>query len=125
MVNIYVPSIDVNLRHRRLVGPLSYHFKLSADKSHSLYHIIPNYYQSNRVTRYSSMVNSRPFSLDRCRTKQFSRCLIQSTCRVWNTSFEIIVNSMDINAFKLLVNSFLLSKKSFFFKELLSCSPDS
>ena len=55
-IKFMLPSVDLNIRHRRLVGALSYLFKLSADKSHFLYHIIPNSYQSNRA----GMSNLRP-----------------------------------------------------------------
>ena len=108
-IKFLLPSLCLNLRHRRLVGALSYLFKLSSNGDHPLYHLLPGLHQPSRVTRHSLMLNDRAFSPVFCRSSQFSRCFISSTSKLWNSLPNDIVDSSEVGAFKLRVNSFLLS----------------
>ena len=107
-IKFLLPSLNTNLRHRRLVGSLSYLFKIFSNGAHPLRTFLPDMHRSTRLTRGSRAMNGAAFSVVRCRTTQFSRCFVPDTCRVWNSLPDDIVHSSDIGAFKSRVNRFLL-----------------
>ena len=107
-VKFLLPSLNINLRHRRMVGSLSYLFKIFSNVSHPLRSLLPEEFRSSRITRGSQAMNAAAFSVVHCRTTQFSRCFVPDTCKRWNSLPDNIVNSKDIEAFKSRVNLFIL-----------------
>ena len=108
-IKFLLPSLDTNLGHRRLVGSLTYLFKIFSRDDHPLRELLPEERRLSRLTRYAVAQNDAAFSLFRCRTSQFSRCFIPFSCERWNFLTNDIVRSSDVDTFKSRVNSFLLS----------------
>ena len=65
-----------------------------------------------RITRQTDAANSVTFAIQRHRTNQYFRCFIPATARVWNTLPSVVVESVDIQKFKLGANSFLINKNN-------------
>ena len=55
-------------------------------------------------------LNSRAFSSVRCNTSQFSRSFIPSVTRLWNELPSPVVESLELQRFKLGSNAFLLDR---------------
>ena len=108
-IKFLLPNLEINLRHRRLVGSLSYFFKIMSNSNHPLHCHLPAPSLPARATRQSLIMNDRSLSVNRCNTSQFSRCFIPVSARLWNTIPNEIVNSSNIETFKKHVNTFLLS----------------
>ena len=108
-IKFLLPNLEINLRHRRLVGSLSYFFKIMSNSNHPLHCHLPAPSLPARATRQSLIMNDRTLSVNRCNTSQFSRCFIPVSARLWNTIPNEIVKSSNIETFKKHVNTFLLS----------------
>ena len=108
-IKFLLPTLNISLSHRRIVGSLSYLYKIYSNPTHPVYHLLPPPYRPSRVTRYSVMINDRAFSLPRCHSTQFTRSFFPLTCGLWNTLPNEIVCSTNVDAFKRRANSFLLS----------------
>ena len=111
-IKFLLPNLEIKLRHRRMVGSLSYFFKIMSNVNHPLHHHLPAPLQPTRATRHSVSLNDRSLSVNRCNTSQFSRCFIPASVRLWNTLPSEIVNSSNCETFKKRVNTFLLSQLS-------------
>ena len=108
-IKFLLPSLNINLRHRRLVGALSYLFKICTVDGHPLSQFLPDSHQPTRATRRAANLNDRAFLLARCRTTQFSRCFFPSMTGLWNELPNDVVLTDRVETFKMRVNSFLLS----------------
>ena len=102
------PDISVNLWHRRSVGSLSLLFKIFKNSRHPLHASLPETYQPVRVTRHAINANSLTFSPIRCRTLQYSRSFIPATVKLWNELPSEVVESEELQEFKMLTNRFLI-----------------
>ena len=69
---------------------------------------MPEAYQPVRVTRYAVNANSLAFSPIRCRTVQYSRSFIPAAIKQWNELPSEIVESEELQEFKIGANRFLL-----------------
>ena len=108
-VKFLLPSLRINLAHRRLIGSLSYLFKLYSNDGHPLRALLPDLHQPTRLTRGTQAMNGAAFSVVRCRTTQFSRTFIPYTCRRWNSLPDDVIGAGDADSFKSRANIFLLS----------------
>ena len=107
-IKILIPDIKVDLWHRRSVGSLCLLFKIFKNNRHPLHASLPEAYQPVRVTRYAVNANSLAFSPIRCRTVQYSRSFIPAAIKQWNELPSEIVESEELQEFKIGVNRFLL-----------------
>ena len=101
--------IFFNLEKRRHVGCLTLLYKMLHNPSHPLYCKLPGPFIQRRITRYSLSLNDRAFSSVRCRTNQFLTCFIPytiCTCRIWSELPSSVVNSPNLQSFKVAVNAF-------------------
>ena len=105
-----IPDLEVDLGHRRKVSSLCMLYKILRNPNHPLNSELPNRFQPARATRYALSLNSRAFVPVRYRTNQFSRCFIPATTETWNMLPNAIVESLDLQEFKVGVNSYLLRR---------------
>ena len=108
-IKFLLPSLSINLAHRRLVGSLSYLYKVFSSDTHPFRSLLPELHRPSRLTRGSQSMNGVAFSVVRCRTTQFSRCFVPLACRRWNSLPDHVVFAGDVGTFKSRVNRFLLS----------------
>ena len=101
-----LPSLSVNLYHRRLVGALTIFFKVFHQVQHPLNSRLPPSFIPQRLTRRALTLNSCALTSLRC-SNQFSRCFIPSLIEIWNSLPENVVNAESINVFKKEVNILL------------------
>ena len=112
-IKFILPNLQINLRHRRLVGLMSYFFKIMSNPNHPLLRILPGPSPTTRTTRQSLIVNDRSLIVNRYNTSQFSRCFIPLSGKLWNAIPNEIVNSANIKIFKGHVNGFLSQHTAF------------
>ena len=77
---------------------------------HPLNSELPNPFQLTRITRNALNANTQAFSVGRCNTSQYLRCFIPATTRLWNELPSCIVESQELQRFKIGVNTYLLSR---------------
>ena len=65
-------------------------------------------FHPRRVTRGSLSINSLSFSPMRFHTSQYSRCFIPATTKLWNELPSMIVETTELQKFKIVANAFLL-----------------
>ena len=75
---------------------------------HPLHASLPDLSHPVRNTRQATAANSVTFSSIRYNTNQYSMCFIPATTRIWNM-LPNVVESVDIQRFKLSANSFLVN----------------
>ena len=100
----------INLWHRRSISSLCMLYKIFHNPQHPLHSDLPNLYHPPRNTRFAVNLNSRAFSIVRCNTSQFSRSFIPSVTRIWNELPSQVVESLELQKFKLGSNAFLLDR---------------
>ena len=110
-IKFLLPNLTIDLHKRRLVGALSFLFKIIDNNRHPLYSALPEPFVAARLTRYSNNIinrNSKAFSLPRYNTTQYSRCFIPNICKEWNGLTEECVSASDITLFKSMVNKLIV-----------------
>ena len=97
-----IPDLEVDLRHRCSVSSLC--------MLHKIFHNPMHPFQPARITRNALNANTQAFSVGRCNTSQYLRCFILATTRLWNELPSCIVESQELQRFKIGVNTYLLSR---------------
>ena len=78
------------------------------NSKHPLHTSLPETYQPVRVTRYAINAKSLTFSPIRCRTLQYLRSFIPAAIKLWNELPSEVVESEELQEFKMLTNRFLI-----------------
>ena len=105
-----IPELNISLSHRRSVSSLCMLYKIFHNPSHPLHSDLPELFRPARFTRRALDSNSLSFSSLRFSTTQYSRSFIPATTKLWNSLPSLVVESTELQKFKLGVNSFLLDK---------------
>ena len=105
-----IPDLEVDLWHRRSVSSLCMLHKIFHNPRHPLNSKLPNPFQPARITRNALNANTQAFSVGSCNTSQFLGCFIPATTRLWNELPSCIVESQELQRFKIGVNTYLLSR---------------
>ena len=103
-----IPDLEVDLGHRRVVSSLCMLYKIFHNPRHPLNGKLPDFFQPARVTRYSLRANSLAFVAVRCSTEQYKRSFIPATAGLWNELPSHVVESQDLQKFKVDVNRFFI-----------------
>ena len=106
-IKFLLPSIEISLRHRRVVGSLTHFFKIASNVNHPLHFLLPPPVLPTRTTRYSAGLNDRSLASNRFNTSQFSRTFFLASVSRWNGLPNHIVNSSTCDIFKRQVNHLL------------------
>ena len=109
-IKFLIPNLGTDLWHRRSISSLCMLFKIYHNPKHPLHSDLPDLYRPARITRNAMNANSHAFSFVRYNTVQFSRSFIPAITRLWNGLPSPIVESAELQKFKLGSNAFLLSK---------------
>ena len=104
-----IPDLNISLPHRRSVSSLCMLYKIFNNPSHPLHSDLPELFQPVRFTRYALDSNSLSFSPIRFSTAQYSRSFLPATTKLWNSLPSFIVESPELQKFKLGANAFLLN----------------
>ena len=75
--------------------------------AHPLHASLPYLLHSVRSTRQTTAANSISFLSIRYNTKQHSMCFIPAATKLWNTLPSAVVESVDIQRFKVDANSLI------------------
>ena len=110
-VKILIPSLKIDLKHRRSVASLCMFYKIFSNDFHPVRLLLPGPYVPTRMTRHNSLLNSKALRPTKCESSQFQRSFIPSCISTWNLLPEEVVNG-PIHKFKTGVNKFLLNNKS-------------
>ena len=70
---------------------------------------MPDLFHPVRIARQTAVANSVTFAIQRHSTYQYSRCFIPATAMVWNTLPSLVVESIDIQKFKMGAEPFLIN----------------
>ena len=108
-IKFLIPNLKTDLLHRRQISSLCLLHKIYYVPNHPLHSSLPDLTRPVRVTRQTDVANSVTFATQRHRTNQYSRCFIPATARLWNTLPSVVVESLDIQEFKVGANSFLIN----------------
>ena len=111
-IKFLMPNLKTDLWHRRQISSLCLLHKIYHAPNHPLHASLPDLTHPVRITRQTVEANSVTFDIQRHRTSQYSRCFIPATTKVWNTLPSIVVESVDIQKFKLGANSFLINNSN-------------
>ena len=71
-----IPDLNADLWHRRSISCLCMLFKIYHNPTHPLHSELPSLFHPVRETRNVVHSHSHSFSVARCSTAQYSRCLI-------------------------------------------------
>ena len=107
-IKFLLPNLKIDLWHRRLISSLCMLHKVYYCLAHPLHASLPDLSHPVRSTRQTAAANSVSFSSIRYNTNQYSRCFIPAATKVWNTLPSAVVESVDIQRFKVGANSFLI-----------------
>ena len=110
-IRFLLPNLTLNLHKRRLVGALSFLYKIKSNNKHPLHPALPAPYTAARLTRNSNNImnrNSKAFSVIRCNSTQYTRCFIPNICKKWNELSEECVSASDVSLFKSKVNKLIV-----------------
>ena len=102
-----IPDLEVDLWHRRSVSSLCMLHKIFHNPRHPLNSELPNPFQPARITRNALNANTQAFSVGRCNTSPYLRCFIPATTRLWNELPSCIVESQELQRFKIGVNTYI------------------
>ena len=112
MIRFLLPDININLEHRRSVGSMSLFYKIFRNPSHPLHSKLPQLFNPVRVTRRTVNLNNFSFNRVICSTEQFSRSFFPSCVEIWNSLDNDVVQSNDVQTFKLRFNRHILSRNT-------------
>ena len=97
---------NIDLGHCRVVSSLCMLYKIFHNPRHPLNSKLPELFQPARITRYARRANSLAFNVERHGTEQYKRCFIPATTGLWNQLPSSIVESQELQRFKIGVNNF-------------------
>ena len=83
-------------------------FQIFKDNRYPFHASLPEKYHAACVTKYAVNTNSRAVSFLRCRTVQYSKSYIPVATKVWNELSSEVVESMELQIFKVRANRFLV-----------------
>ena len=109
-IKFLLPNLKIDLWHRRLISSLCMLHKVYYCHAHPLHASLPDLSQPVRSTRQTTAANSVSFSSIRYNTNQYSRCFIPAVTKLWNTLPSAVVESVDMQRFKVCANSFLINR---------------
>ena len=107
-IKFLIPDLEIDLWHRRAVSSLCMLYKIFHNKDHPVYTLLPSMYQPRRVTRNAVAAHSSTFSSIRLNTNQYSRSFVPAITKLWNGLPSSVVESVELQKFKLGTNTFLL-----------------
>ena len=110
-IKFLIPNLKTDLSHRRQISSLCLLHKIYYVPNHPLHSSLPDLTRPVRVTRQTDVANSVTFATQRHRTNQYSRCFIPATAKLWNTLPSVVVESLDMQEFKVGANSFLINNE--------------
>ena len=111
-IKFILPSIHVDLWHRRKVSSLCLLHKMYYNAKHPLNLSLPALAVFARNTRLATAANSITFSSIRTQTNQCARSFMVATTKLWNGLPCAVVESSELQTFKKHVNSFLLTSSA-------------
>ena len=103
-----IPNLNIDLGHRRSVASMCMFFKILDNPKHPLHTLMPPNYIAPRLTRHSMAINSRALVPVRCLTTQYQRCFVPKCVGAWNLLPGHLVESLNLQKFKLGVNAHFL-----------------
>ena len=109
-IKFLIPDLNVDLWHRRAVSSLCILYKIFHTADHPLHQDLPRLFAPQRVTRDALNANSRSFTPMRFNTTQYSRSFIPSTTKLWNELPSGVVESLELQRFKMGANAFLIGR---------------
>ena len=109
-IKFLILDLRINLWHRRSISSLCMLYKIYHNVEHPMHSILPSLYLPPRITRNAANLNSLAFSFVRFNTTQFPRSFIPSVTRLWNDLPSHVVESLELQKFKLGSNAFLLNR---------------
>ena len=109
-IKFLIPDLRTNLWHRRSISSLCMLYKIYHNPEHPMHSDLPNLYRPLRNTRNAVNSNSLAFSFVRFNTAQFSRSFIPSVTSLWNELPSQVVESLELQTFKVGSNAFLLNR---------------
>ena len=109
-IKVLIPDLAIDLHHRREVASMCMFFKIMNNPRHPLRSRLPQpaAVVLRRTTRHSETLNSRAFMMLTSHTNQYQRCFIPRCVKIWNYLPESVVEHIDLQKFKVGVNSVLL-----------------
>merc|ERR1711911_334421 len=106
-IKFLIPDLNVNLWHRRAISSLCMLYKIFKNSDHPLHLELPSLYAPPQFTRVALNANSRAFTSMRFNTIQYSRSFVSSTTKLWNDLPSAVVESLELQKFKVGANAFL------------------
>ena len=103
---LFPDSKNYDLDHRRMISCLSVFHKLYFNRDLPLSSIIPDPLHLPRTTRFAEHQHEYAVAVPHCRTSQFQRCFIPSTCKLWNSLPDEVMQT-EPQKFKKQCNGFL------------------
>ena len=111
-IKFLIPNLKTDLSHRRQISSLCLLHRIYYAPNHPLHTSLPDLSHPVRITRQTEVANSITFDIQRHRTNQYARCFIPATVKVWNTLPSVVVESVDVQKFKVGANSFLINNNN-------------
>ena len=111
-IKFLIPNLKTDLSHRRQISSLCLLHRIYYAPNHPLHTSLPDLTHPVRITRQTDVANSITFAIQRHRTSQYTRCFIPATVKVWNTLPSVVVESVDVQKFKVGANSFLINNNN-------------
>ena len=111
-IKFLIPNLKTDLSHRRQISSLCLLHRIYYAPNHPLHTSLPDLTHPVRITRQTEVANSITFAIQRHRTSQYTRCFIPATVKVWNTLPSVVVESVDVQKFKVGANSFLINNNN-------------
>ena len=119
VIKFLIPDLHINLWDRRSVSSLCMLYKIYHNLEHPTHSDLPSLYRPSCNTRNAINLNGLAFSFVMFNTAQFSKSFIPSVTRLWNDLPSQIVESLELQNFKLGSNIFLLSRLTCMFKSYI------
>lgn len=111
-IKFLIPDLDINLWHRRSISSLCMLHKIFHNSDHPLHSDLPGQFYPVRNTRQAVNSNSQAFSITRLNTTQYSRSFIPAVTKLWNDLPNRVVESVELQKFKVGANAFLLTRRT-------------
>ena len=111
-IKFLIPNLKTDLSHRRQISSLCLLHRIYYAPNHPLHTSLPDLSHPVRITRQTDVANSITFAIQRHRTNQYARCFIPATVKIWNTLPSVVVESVDVQKFKVGANSFLINNNN-------------
>ena len=109
-IKFLIPELAVDLWHQRAVSSFCMLYEIFLNVDHPVHTLLPSVYQPPRLTRNALGAHSCTFSSIRLNTSQYSRSFIPATTKLWNSLPSCVVESLELQKFKLGANAFLFGQ---------------